>query len=74
MGGGQCPEPSTSWRRNGLPIIQDGRISISPRGDYLAIRIVRREDAGIYQCFVSCMDDTAQAAGLLTLGGKPNRI
>lgn len=70
MSGGQCSDLSANWRKNGRPLLIDQRISVTPHGDSLVIRGIRRGDNGMYQCFVNCVEESAQGSGELILGGE----
>lgn len=44
------PEPTISWTKSGLPLTVKTRIRFSSDNKHLTIRIVNKEDSGMYQC------------------------
>jgi len=57
------PVKTVSWLKDGKPIsTNDGRI--------LKIESVRKDDKGMYQCFVRNEQESAQASAEVKLGGR----
>lgn len=61
---------SIFWFKDGRPVLEGPRINILHNGKVLHIRGVRRNDRGMYQCFVRNGEESAQGSAELTLGGK----
>nr|XP_042901563.1 Down syndrome cell adhesion molecule isoform X2 [Parasteatoda tepidariorum] len=65
------PVHSVVWLRNGNTIVANGPIKLVSR-DILQINPVRREDAAVYQCFVSNDQEVVQgSAELFVTEGRP---
>ena len=47
------PLPAISWIKDGSPISNNSRISLSPNNKQLTITNVNRTDSGEYQCVAS---------------------
>ncbi|XP_077518318.1 cell adhesion molecule Dscam1-like [Amblyomma americanum] len=60
------PVHRVTWRKDGAQLLPDGRIELVAE-DRLRIQTVRREDAGMYQCFATNDRDSCQAAARLRL-------
>lgn len=60
------PIKSISWMKDG--------VAISHTDNVLRIEQVRREDKGMYQCFVRNDQESAQASAELKLGGRCKTI
>ncbi|KAK8781524.1 hypothetical protein V5799_017135, partial [Amblyomma americanum] len=60
------PVHRVTWRKDGAQLLPDGRIELVAE-DRLRIQTVRREDAGMYQCFATNDRDSCQAAATLRL-------
>jgi len=58
------PVKNITWTKNGK--------RLHSNGPTLRIDAVRREDRGMYQCFVRNDEDSAQATAELKLGGRCN--
>lgn len=56
------PIKSISWMKDG--------VLLSHNGNVLRIDAVRREDRGMYQCFVRNDQESAQASAEIKLGGR----
>lgn len=63
------PVVSVTWRKDSQQLLADGRIQLLDSDRVLRIQSIRREDAGIYQCFAENDRDAAQAVALLRLDG-----
>ncbi|KAJ8879130.1 hypothetical protein PR048_019736 [Dryococelus australis] len=63
-------EGHVSWLKDGRPLSDGARVNLLHGGRTLAVRSVRKEDRGMYQCVVRHSDDSAQASGELALGGQ----
>ncbi|XP_050040863.3 cell adhesion molecule Dscam1-like isoform X1 [Dermacentor andersoni] len=61
------PINRVTWRKDGAPLLPDGRVELLAEHRLLRIRTVRREDAGMYQCFAANDHDSCQAAARLKL-------
>ncbi|XP_075742812.1 cell adhesion molecule Dscam1-like [Rhipicephalus microplus] len=61
------PINRVTWRKDGAPILPDGRVELLAENRLLRIRTVRREDAGMYQCFAANDHDSCQVAARLKL-------
>ncbi|XP_067123055.1 cell adhesion molecule Dscam1-like [Centruroides vittatus] len=62
------PVNSITWIKDGNPMFEDGiRVKVLSR-NVLIISSVRREDSGMYQCFVSNEVESAQGTAQLLLG------
>lgn len=59
-----------TWRKDSQPLLADGRIQLLDTDRVLRIQSIRREDAGIYQCFAENDRDASQAVALLRLDGE----
>lgn len=59
----QIPKPTYLWKKNGVQLVEDGRISIS-RDHALYIADLRPDDAGTYTCDVE--------NPVMKSSGKPN--
>ena len=67
----ESTQSSISWLKDGQPAQNRPRIRIhGSRSEKLEVLSVFKEDAGIYQCFVSHGNYQYQASGELRLGGK----
>lgn len=64
------PVGSVTWRKDSQQLLADGRIQLLDSDRVLRIQSIRREDAGIYQCFAENDRDAAQASALLRLDGE----
>ncbi|KAH9373260.1 hypothetical protein HPB48_005005 [Haemaphysalis longicornis] len=60
------PVHRVTWRKDGAQLLPDGRIELLAE-DRLRIQTVRREDAGMYQCFAANDRDSCQASARLRL-------
>ncbi|CAN7984334.1 unnamed protein product, partial [Ixodes hexagonus] len=60
------PVHSITWRKNGSPLVPDGRIQLLSQNQ-MRIQTVRRDDAGMYQCVAQNDMDSCQAAAQLSL-------
>ncbi|CAN7995711.1 unnamed protein product, partial [Ixodes hexagonus] len=60
------PVHSITWRKNGSPLVPDGRIQLLSQNQ-MRIQTVRRDDAGMYQCVAQNDRDSCQAAAQLSL-------
>ena len=60
------PAPTISWTKDGSPVNNNSRISLSEDNKELTIRYVSRTDSGEYQCVAdnSLGNDTSNAATL----------
>ena len=60
------PAPTVSWTKDGSPISNNSRISLSGDNKQLTIRYVSRTDSGEYECVAdnSLGNDTSNAATL----------
>ncbi|KAG1668755.1 Down syndrome cell adhesion molecule-like protein Dscam2 [Nymphon striatum] len=68
------PVNEVEWNFNGKPIAFDERISLTSKHE-LVLNEARREDRGMYQCFVSNKWQTVQGTAQLLLGRlKPSFI
>ncbi|GAB6024304.1 hypothetical protein CHUAL_008996 [Chamberlinius hualienensis] len=65
---GGYPISSIYWIKNGKHLLPNPRISY-PSPDVLRIEGIRREDRGMYQCFVKNKGSSAQATAEIQLGG-----
>lgn len=63
------PIGNIEWMKDGRNLRQGPGFNF-PSKDQVIITAVRRQDAGMYQCFVSNEFDSAQGSAQLTLGGK----
>ncbi|XP_022669215.1 Down syndrome cell adhesion molecule-like protein Dscam2 isoform X3 [Varroa destructor] len=61
------PVSLVTWRKDSQQLLADGRIQLLDSDRVLRIQSIRREDAGIYQCFAENDRDAAQAVALLRL-------
>ncbi|XP_055948841.1 cell adhesion molecule Dscam2-like isoform X4 [Argiope bruennichi] len=65
------PVHSVVWLKNGSPLVANGPIKLVSR-DILQINPIRREDSGMYQCFVSNDQEVVQgSAELFVADGRP---
>ncbi|XP_063226995.1 cell adhesion molecule Dscam2 [Bacillus rossius redtenbacheri] len=64
------PVTKVAWFANGRPVPagRDARFQVTSQPERLAVRALRKEDHGMYQCFVSNEWDMAQATAELQLG------
>ncbi|XP_022258137.1 Down syndrome cell adhesion molecule-like protein Dscam2, partial [Limulus polyphemus] len=60
------PVQMITWMKDMRPIVSQGRFNIL-YSNILSISSVRKQDTGIYQCFVENSFDSAQALGTLVL-------
>ncbi|XP_054712910.1 cell adhesion molecule DSCAM-like [Uloborus diversus] len=60
------PIHNMSWKRNQRPLLSNSRVRLLSR-DVMHISSVRREDAGMYQCFVYNEIDVAQGTAELII-------
>ena len=60
------PAPTISWTKEGSPVSNNSRISLSQDNKQLTIRYVNRTDSGEYRCVTdnSLGNDTSNAATL----------
>ncbi|CAL1270596.1 unnamed protein product [Larinioides sclopetarius] len=58
------PVHSVVWLKNGSPLVANGPIKLVSR-DILQINPIRREDSGMYQCFVSNDQEVVQGSAEL---------
>ena len=58
------PVKSVSWMKNGVEIKQNSQSAL------LKIDSVKKEDRGMYQCFIRNDQESAQATAELRLGGR----
>lgn len=63
------PITSVIWRKDMTSLTTNSRAAF-PTPTSLQIRQLRRQDAGIYQCFVNRDDISEQASARLLIGGK----
>ncbi|XP_076308605.1 cell adhesion molecule Dscam1-like [Tachypleus tridentatus] len=60
------PVHSVHWKKNNQPLVEDGRIRLLSR-EVLYISKVKREDQGMYQCFVYNSQESTQGSAELKL-------
>ncbi|GFG29264.1 hypothetical protein Cfor_07941 [Coptotermes formosanus] len=65
---GGHPLTRVTWYRNAKPIVHDDRFEITSSPEKLIIRPLRKEDHGMYQCFISNEWEMVQATAELQLG------
>ena len=66
------PIDLVSWVKDGRRLAFDSRVTlVSPTR--LVIREMKRQDQGMYQCFVSNRKEVVQGVAQLSLGGKEGR-
>lgn len=63
------PVHGVSWKKDQLPIAFSTRVQLLTN-DVLHISSLRREDRGMYQCFVYNDVDSAQGTAELKISGK----
>ena len=64
------PEPKVLWRRNGKPVVAEGRITITEEGD-LVLASVEHGDTGDYTCLaLNKGGEKESAPASLTVLGK----
>ncbi|GBM57912.1 hypothetical protein AVEN_237793-1 [Araneus ventricosus] len=63
------PPGSVTWRKDMLTVLPSPRV-IFPNPYLLQVRQIRRQDAGMYQCFVHRELNSAQSAARIIIGGK----
>ena len=67
------PEPKVLWRRNGSPVVSEGRITITEDGD-LILASVEQTDTGDYTCLaLNKGGERESAPASLTVLGKGGR-
>ncbi|PVD26143.1 hypothetical protein C0Q70_13812 [Pomacea canaliculata] len=65
------PINKMSWYKNGERLLNDSRLIIQS-DSVLVVHDVRRQDQGMYQCFIGNQQETVQGAAQLSLGAaKP---
>lgn len=63
------PINKMSWYKNGERLLNDSRLIIQS-DSVLVVHDVRRQDQGMYQCFIGNQQETVQGAAQLSLGGE----
>lgn len=67
---GEPPLPKIHWNKDGSALTTDPRFSINPSGTTLTIRLVRSNDAGIYECIAQSHGGRRSASARLTVASS----
>lgn len=63
------PFTSITWRKD-MTTLKNNPRAVFPTPTSLQVRQLRRQDSGIYQCFVSRDEVSEQASARLVIGGE----
>ncbi|XP_055917180.1 roundabout homolog 2 [Eupeodes corollae] len=61
------PQPTVSWYRDGIPVINSNKINITASGDLVISDLDRNEDQGLYTCVVSSQSGKSTWSGYLRI-------